>query len=233
MGVVSRLYRTISNYKWNKKICMLRKGGAEIGENIAWFSHDIVIDTSRPYLLHIGNFSKITRGVIILTHDYSLSVMRRVYGDWIGEGQETYIGDNCFIGMNSIILMGARIGDNCIVGAGSVVCGTFPDNVVIAGNPAKVICTLDEHYKKRCHKTKDEAIQCARLFRERVKHEPTPKDLIGFRFLFTPRSEDVLNEYGINSFVCNGDKAEEVEQAFYDSEPYWKDFETFLNKTKE
>jgi acetyltransferase-like isoleucine patch superfamily enzyme len=49
------------------------------------------------------------------------------------------IGDNCFIGMNSIILKGTTIGDNVVVGAGSVVSGQFPDNCIIAGNPAKII----------------------------------------------------------------------------------------------
>lgn len=49
------------------------------------------------------------------------------------------IGDNCFIGMNSIILKGTTLGDNVIVGAGSVVHGTFPSNCIIAGNPAKII----------------------------------------------------------------------------------------------
>lgn len=49
------------------------------------------------------------------------------------------IGDDCFIGANSIILKGTVLGKNVIVGAGSVVHGTFPDNVVIVGNPAKII----------------------------------------------------------------------------------------------
>ena len=49
------------------------------------------------------------------------------------------IGDNCFIGMNSIILKGTKLGNNVIVGAGSVVHGSFPDNCIIAGNPAKII----------------------------------------------------------------------------------------------
>lgn len=49
------------------------------------------------------------------------------------------IGEGCFIGANSIILKGTILGKNVIVGAGSVVCGTFPDNVIIAGNPAKII----------------------------------------------------------------------------------------------
>lgn len=49
------------------------------------------------------------------------------------------IGDGCFIGANSTILKGSVLGKNCVVGAGSVVAGIYPDNVVIAGNPAKII----------------------------------------------------------------------------------------------
>lgn len=49
------------------------------------------------------------------------------------------IGDDCFIGTGSIILKGTVLGRNCVVGAGSVVHGEFPDNCVIAGNPAKII----------------------------------------------------------------------------------------------
>lgn len=52
------------------------------------------------------------------------------------------IGNNCFIGMNSIILKGTTIGNNCVVGAGSVVSGTYPANVIIAGNPAIIIKNL-------------------------------------------------------------------------------------------
>lgn len=53
--------------------------------------------------------------------------------------KEINIGKNCFIGCNSIILKGTVLGDGCVVGAGSVVSGTFEENSVIAGNPAKVI----------------------------------------------------------------------------------------------
>jgi len=53
------------------------------------------------------------------------------------------IGENVFIGCNSLILKGARIGNNSVVGAGSVVIGDIPGNCIAAGNPAKVIRYLN------------------------------------------------------------------------------------------
>lgn len=49
------------------------------------------------------------------------------------------IGRDCFIGMNAILCKGTILGDRCVVGAGSVVCGTFPADSIIGGNPAKII----------------------------------------------------------------------------------------------
>lgn len=56
--------------------------------------------------------------------------------------REVKIGKDCFIGANSLILKGSEIGDGSVVGAGSVIVGKFPSNVIIAGNPAKVIKKL-------------------------------------------------------------------------------------------
>lgn len=49
------------------------------------------------------------------------------------------IKDNVWIGENAIILSGVKIGKNTIVGANAVVTKSFPDNVVVAGNPARII----------------------------------------------------------------------------------------------
>ena len=61
----------------------------------------------------------------------------------------TKIGDNVFVEMKSIILMESQIGNNVIIGAGAVVSGNVPDNVVIAENLAKVVCTLDDYMNVR------------------------------------------------------------------------------------
>jgi acetyltransferase-like isoleucine patch superfamily enzyme len=53
------------------------------------------------------------------------------------------IRDNVWIGMNAIILKGVTIGENSVVAAGAVVTKSVPPNVVVAGNPAVVIKTLD------------------------------------------------------------------------------------------
>lgn len=54
------------------------------------------------------------------------------------------VGDNCVIGMGSIILSGAVIGNNCIVGAGALVTGKMnaPDGSLLLGSPAKVVREL-------------------------------------------------------------------------------------------
>ena len=52
------------------------------------------------------------------------------------------IGDNCWIGGGAIILPGVRIGKNSIIGSGAVVTKDIPDNVIAAGNPAKIIKKL-------------------------------------------------------------------------------------------
>ena len=55
------------------------------------------------------------------------------------------IGDNCFIGMNTVILKGTTIGNNTIIGAGSVVVKDIPENVVAVGNPCRVLREIGEH----------------------------------------------------------------------------------------
>jgi len=99
---------------------------------------------SEPYLIEIGDDVTITRGVCFVNHDGGVAVFRKdlpglnVYGRII-------IGNNVFIGINSIIMPGVKIGNNVVIGAGSIVNKDIPDNVVVAGIPAKVIKSLLEY----------------------------------------------------------------------------------------
>jgi maltose O-acetyltransferase len=52
------------------------------------------------------------------------------------------IGDNVFVGNNVKILKGSKIGHNSVVGNGSLVTKAFPENVILAGFPAKIIRSL-------------------------------------------------------------------------------------------
>lgn len=58
------------------------------------------------------------------------------------------IGNNVYIGNNSLIMPGVIIGNNVLIAAGSVVTHSVPDNVVIGGNPAKILSTIEEYYKR-------------------------------------------------------------------------------------
>jgi len=58
------------------------------------------------------------------------------------ETRPVKIGNNVFIGLNTIILKGSTIGDNSVIGSGSVVSGNIPANVIAAGNPCKIIRNL-------------------------------------------------------------------------------------------
>lgn len=58
------------------------------------------------------------------------------------------IGDWVYIGTNSLIMPGVTIGNNVLVAAGSVVTKSVPDRMVVAGNPARIICTIEEYYER-------------------------------------------------------------------------------------
>ncbi len=63
-----------------------------------------------------------------------------------------HIGNNVWIGANSVILPGITIGDNSVIGAGSIVTKDIPENVVAVGNPCRVLRPISERDKEYYYK---------------------------------------------------------------------------------
>lgn len=124
------------------------KNGLKVGERVDFVSAPNF--GSEPYLISIGDGTTISFDCAFVTHDAATRVIRHLPD---GNPETGYfgpivIGKNCFIGCRSTILANVHIGNNTIIGAGSVVNRDIPDNVVAAGVPCKVICTLDEYRAK-------------------------------------------------------------------------------------
>ena len=216
--------RFTSPYLINK---ILRMEGIDIGEHtIIYDPNSQTIDRERPWMLKIGDYCKITKGCTILTHDYSRSVIRMVDGQIIGEAGMTTIGNNVFVGMHSTILMGTHIGDNVIVGAGSVVSGNIPSNVVIAGNPAKIIRTLDEHIAIRKKKSRKEAFLYYNTFCNAKGRKPTIREMGPFFSLFLERTKEAVIKNNIN-ITPNGDNSVDLLEHFLNNTPLYKSYEEF------
>ena len=109
-------------------------GEVKVG-NHTWIGANTVLDGSGG--LEIGNNCSISIGVQIYSHDsvdWAISGGEKPY-----EYQKTIIGNNCYIGPNTIISKGIILGDGTIVGANSFVNKSFPKGSKIAGNPARII----------------------------------------------------------------------------------------------
>lgn len=100
-------------------------------------------------LVSIGDRVVISRNVILLTHDYSVTTALIANGEVpvtdICIRRPIYIGNNVFVGMNSIIMPGSAIGDNVIIGAGSVVRGEVEECSILVGNPARKVGNILEN----------------------------------------------------------------------------------------
>lgn len=132
------LYRLRGEYTTEKLISM----GMKVGKNFGRLN-GVILDPSHCWLIEIGDNVTMAPRVHILCHDAST----KQFLGYTKIGRVT-IGNNVFLGAESVVLPGVTIGDNVVIGANSTVTHDIPNNSVAVGSPARVICTLDEYLAK-------------------------------------------------------------------------------------
>ena len=123
----------------SETIEQLRKRGVIVGNNVSNYGR---IDGGHGHLVEIGD-DVIISDALILSHDASTKI-------WLDKSKigRVKVGNRVFIGAGVIILPNVVIGDDVIIGAGSVVTKNVSSNSVVAGNPAKKICSLEDYIEK-------------------------------------------------------------------------------------
>lgn len=102
--------------------------GVAVGKN-CYISSDAHIDVRRGRI-SIGNQVHVSSGSYILGHAGQQPLK---------EGLETRLDDNVIVYVNAVVMPGVKVGKNSVVGAGSVVTRDVPPDVIVMGNPARVI----------------------------------------------------------------------------------------------
>jgi maltose O-acetyltransferase len=120
----------------------LRRLGMHIGKGVN-LPMSTWIDTSHCFLISIGDNCGFGDLCVILAHD----AMPNEYIDSTRIGKVT-IHESCHFGVRTVILPGVEIGPMSVVGANSVVINDIPPHSLAAGNPAKVICSLEEYLER-------------------------------------------------------------------------------------
>lgn len=105
-----------------------------VGNNFYANFNCVILDVAE---VRIGDNCFIAPQVGIYTATHPIDPIERAKG--IESAKPVNIGNNCWIGGNAVINPGVSLGHNVVVGSGAVVTKSFGDNVVIAGNPAKII----------------------------------------------------------------------------------------------
>ena len=116
--------------------------GMQVGRNFKRLN-GVILDPSHCWLIEIGDNVTMAPRVHILCHDAST----KPFLNYTKIGRVT-IGDNVFLGAESVVLPGVRIGSNVIIGANSTVTHDIPENSVAVGSPARVICSLEDYLSR-------------------------------------------------------------------------------------
>jgi len=166
MFLLDGLRLKLHHYRLERRWRILRSRGMRIGRFVN-LPMSTWIDVSHCHLISIGDRCGFGEECLILAHD----AMMNEYLDATRIGR-VVIHESCHIGGRTVILPGVEIGPRSIVGSNSVVTKTIPPESVATGNPARVICGLEEYLEK--HRRRLEAAPKF-PYREFDAHALTPE----------------------------------------------------------
>lgn len=135
IGLIKKLFNSVGENAFIEPIFKCDYGyNISVGKNFYANFDCIILDVCK---VHIGDNCLLGPGVHIYTATHPLNPIKRNLGPEYGK--PVTIGNNVWIGGKSVINPGIKIGDNVVVASGSIVTKNIPNNVVVGGNPAKII----------------------------------------------------------------------------------------------
>jgi heptaprenylglycerol acetyltransferase len=126
-GLINRLFQNLARIlpgAQTLRVKLHRARGVHIGKDV-WIGYDVILDTSRPHLITIGDRASVGIRATVIAH--------------FKETQGVTIEEDAFIGPGVLILPNVVIGRGAVVTAGSVVTKSVPPMTMVQGNPAIAI----------------------------------------------------------------------------------------------
>ena len=123
-GICNRIFQHLARIlpgARSLRVSLHRARGVHIGKDV-WIGYDVILDTSRPHLITIGDRASLSMRVTVIAH------FRETLG--------VKIEEDAFVGPGAIILPNVTIGRGAVVTAGSVVTQSVPPLTIVQGNPA-------------------------------------------------------------------------------------------------
>lgn len=121
-----------------------KKRGVRIGNyKTVYIAPNVLIDTSFPEHVTIGDGVYITRGAKVICHTAFTPLTQKIIGHEYTIG-DVVIEEGAYIGVNAVVLPSVRVGRCAVIGAGAVVTKDVPPYAIVGGVPARVIGDVRE-----------------------------------------------------------------------------------------